>query len=328
MDILTEFLHLSLLALLGLSGSVGFLAVASPRAFAVVCSYAGRVMHPGGQTRVDRWIDIDKYVLENARLFGLFIIASEGFIWFVSRHGPESYSKSFLLVIFCVALLGGALAMGHVLRQKREIESKLAEAHTDSLTGLANRRAFDTELSRRLSQRQRQGTPLCLMIIDIDRFKSFNDRFGHLQGDSILKEVANTLVASARHMDFVARLGGDEFAVILPGSDLDESSRAAERFRTAIYDTRFGEKVEEHSLTISSGAAQAQINDDVLSLIKRADSALYAAKDAGRNCSFRHPGPELAAPGSRASVSDADETDSLHAASQDSAAAVASDSVS
>ena len=104
----------------------------------------------GGPARVHRWIDIDQFVMDNARLFGIFIIASEGFIWFISRHGPESYSKSFLLISFCVALLVGVLALGHVLRQKREIESKLAEAHTDVLTGLANRRSFDSELSRRL----------------------------------------------------------------------------------------------------------------------------------------------------------------------------------
>jgi diguanylate cyclase (GGDEF)-like protein len=296
MDIFADFLRVFLLTLLGLSGIVGLLAVISPKTFGVVCSYGGRSVSPGGPKRVHRWIDIDQFVIDNARLFGVFIIAAEGLIWFISNHGPESYSKSFLLVTFCLAMLAGVMALGHVLRQKREIESRLAEAHTDVLTGVANRRSFDLELSRRLAQRQRQGIPLCLMIIDIDKFKSFNDDFGHLLGDTILKEVANALVASARHMDIVARLGGDEFAVLLPGSSLDEASQAAERFRTAINDDRFRDNLGGHSPTMSSGVAEAQLDDDAVSLIKRADSALYAAKEAGRDCCFRHGGPELAAP--------------------------------
>ena len=296
MDIVTEFLRVFLLTLLSLSGIVGLLAVISPKAFAKVCTYGSRSLHAAEQTGVHRWIDIDRYVIEHARLFGLFIIASEGLIWFISSQGPESYSKSFLLVSFCVALLVGILALGHVLRQKREIESRLAEAHSDALTGLANRRSFDLELSRRLAQLQRQRIPVCLMIIDIDNFKSFNDTLGHLQGDEILKEVANTLVGTARHMDIVTRLGGDEFAVILPGASLEEASQAAERFRIAINDSRFRDVLGGHSPTISCGVAEAQVDDDCVALIKRADSALYAAKDAGRNCCFRHGRPVLAAP--------------------------------
>lgn len=292
MGILAQFFHVLLLSLLGLVGLVGLLAVVSPSRFAILCGYGGRIVHPGTQTRADRWIDIDKYILQHSRSFGLSIIASEACIWFVANHGPETYSKSFLLICFGGVVVGGVMALSHVLRQQRQIEAHLADARTDALTGLANRRAFDEELSRRLAQRQRQGTPLCLMIIDVDRFKSFNDDLGHLEGDAILKEIANRLIATARHMDFVARLGGDEFAIILPGSTLEEASTAAERFRTAISDNPPSCSVDGFSPTISSGVVEAQLDDDVVSLIKRADSALYAAKEAGRNCSFRHGGPE------------------------------------
>lgn len=293
-DILDEFLHVSLLTLLGCSGIVGLLAIVSPKAFAVVASYGGRSIITLRRNPVSRWVDIDHYAIANGRLFGLMIVGSEVFIWFTANYGPESYPKSFLLISFCDLLLVVVLALGHILRQKREIESNLAVAHTDALTGLANRRAFDVELSRRLAQRQRLGTPLCLQIIDIDKFKSFNDDFGHLLGDAILKEIASALVAAVREVDAVARLGGDEFAVILLGSNLEEASHAAERFRNAISDCPIHYEGQDHTLTISSGVAEAQLDDDAASLIKRADSALYAAKEAGRNYSFRHGGPELA----------------------------------
>ena len=294
MNIVAEFFDVLLKSLLGLSGVIGLLALASPKAFAVVASYGGRRIQVGSQKSAKRWIDIDQYVIEHGRLFGLMIVASEGFIWSMANYGPESYSKSFLLVTVCIALLVTFLAVGHILRQKKEIESNLAEAHTDALTGLANRRAFDIELSRRLAQRQRVGTPLSLQIIDIDNFKSFNDKLGHLFGDAILKEISDSLLKEAREVDTVARLGGDEFAIILLGSNLVEASHAAERFRIAIGDRPIEYEGGTHRLTISSGVAEAQPDDDAPSLIKRADSALYAAKAAGRNCSFRHGGPELA----------------------------------
>jgi len=200
------------------------------------------------------------------------------------------------MIIVAVALMMGIFALRHIMRQSREIEFHLTQARADVLTGLANRRAFDTELSRRLAQRQRQGTPLCLLIIDIDNFKSFNDEFGHPLGDAVLREVANVLQATARHMDYVARLGGDEFAVLFPGGSLKEASLGAERLRSAISDSPLRYEGHEHTLTVSIGLAEAQLGDDPVSLLKRSDSALYAAKEAGRNCSFRHGGPEPAVP--------------------------------
>ena len=97
-------------------------------------------------------------------------------------------------------------------------------------------------------------------------------------------------------MDIVARLGGDEFAVILPGSNLEEASLASERFRTAICDNPLSYEGKQHELTITIGLAEVQPDDDSSSIIKRTDSALYAAKEAGRNCCYRHGGPEPAVP--------------------------------
>jgi len=297
MDILVDFWNATFVVLLGFSGIVGLLALASPRAIAAVASYVNRSVFHGVPTRTDKcWIDIDTFAIAHGRLFGLSVIATVGYVWLILRHGPAAYSKSLLLTVVAIALMMGILALRHIMRQSREIEAHLAEAHADVLTGLANRRAFDKELSRRLAQRERLGTSFCVLIIDIDHFKSFNDEFGHLLGDVVLKEVAKVLEATARQMDIVARLGGDEFAVLLPGSNLEAASRGAERILSAIGDKPLQWEGHEHTLTVSIGLAEAQLDDDPASLIKRSDSALYAAKEAGRNCAFRQGNPEPAHP--------------------------------
>jgi len=295
MDILADFWKVTFVVFSGLSGGAGLLALTSPRAFSAVASYGNRTVFHGVQTRFEkRWVDIDTFVFAHARLFGLLVITMLGYVWLILRYGPEAYSKSLLLTIVTVALMMGIVALRHIMRQSRKIELCLAEAHTDTLTGLANRRALDMEFSRRLAQRQRQGTPLCLLIIDLDHFKSLNDKFGHLLGDAVLKEVANVLKATARHMDIVGRLGGDEFAVLLPGSNLKAASLAAERLRSAIGDSPLRWEGHELTLTVSIGLAEAQVDDDPASLLKRADFALYAAKEAGRNCCFRQGDPQPA----------------------------------
>jgi diguanylate cyclase (GGDEF)-like protein len=265
--------------------------------FGVVASMGNRMVFNGFQNDVDkRWFDIDTFVVAHGRLFGVLTISTVGYVWLIARHGPETYSKPFLLIIVGVSMIMGIIALRQIAQQSQEIMRHRAQAHTDPLTGLMNRRALDLELSRRLAQRQRQGTPLCLMIIDVDKFKTFNDKFGHLLGDAILKKAAEALKKTARQMDIVARLGGDEFAVLLPGSNLEVASRGAERLRAAISECTVEHEGREHALTVSIGLAEAELDDDPVSLLKRADSALYSAKEAGRNCSYRYAGPEPAAP--------------------------------
>ncbi len=291
----TEFLSVFLPTLLAITGAIGALAIVSPKRFAIVASYGARtVTHGGGNTKADRWFDIDTFVVEHSRLFGCIVLSTEAFIWYVAQHGPEVYSKSMLLAVVPLSVVCGLSAFAYITRQKSEIEANLAEARTDVLTALANRRAFDEEMSRRLSQLQRQGTALCLQIIDIDDYKSFNDSHGHHVGDAVLKEIAERLTDVARKMDIVARIGGDEFAILLPGCSLDDASMAAERTRRAICDKPLQFEGEELWITISCGLAEAELDDDVPSFVRRADSALYAAKDAGRNCCYRQAGPEPA----------------------------------
>lgn len=174
--------------------------------------------------------------------------------------------------------------------QRRELETFMHECRIDGLTGIANRRSFDQELSKRFQQWRSHGTPLSLVLIDVDHFKEFNDRHGHHAGDAVLSEVAEVLSENVRQMDLVARYGGEEFAAILPGTGLDEARRVAERMRGAIEQRAFRYGDTDLHVTVSAGAAEAALTNDREVLIKRADAALYAAKDAGRNSCFAHAG--------------------------------------
>ena len=118
--------------------------------------------------------------------------------------------------------------------QAAEIKAHESEARTDSLTNLSNRRAFDDELKRRLSELERKGTPVTLILIDIDFFKKFNDTHGHQVGDEVLRTVAKTLHSQARDMDLPCRYGGEEFAAILPATDAAGACIVAERIRKAV----------------------------------------------------------------------------------------------
>ncbi|MBT6158097.1 MAG: GGDEF domain-containing protein [Planctomycetaceae bacterium] len=292
-----EFLQVTFAILFGLSACVGLLALLSPTALAKVASYGNRSIYRGTETQFDgRWVDVDEFVVSHGRLFGGCVLGIIGYLTFISYYGPEEYTKSSLLMVVTVAMGMGGVALWHIRRQSQTIAVCRAEAHTDALTGLTNRRVLETEISRRLAQQQRQGTPLSLLIIDIDKFKSFNDCFGHVLGDKVLKRVAEMLLEVTRRMDTVARLGGDEFVVLLPDCPLDAATETAERCRSAIAESPLSHEGREHAPTVSIGVCEAQSDDDSISLIKRADSALYAAKDAGRNCCFRHGGPERATP--------------------------------
>jgi diguanylate cyclase (GGDEF)-like protein len=292
-----EFFQITFTILLGLSACVGLLALLSPAALAKVASYGNQSIYRGPQTQLDgSWIDVDEFVVTHGRLFGACVLGIIGYLTFISYVGPEQYTKSSLLMIVAVAMGMGGVALWHIRQQSQTIAVCRAQAHTDALTGLTNRRVLETEISQRLAQRQRQGTPFSLLIIDIDKFKSFNDNLGHVLGDRILKHVAEVVLKTSGKMDTVARLGGDEFVVLLPGCELDAASEAAERFRAAIADSPLRHEGHEHSPTVSIGVCEAQRDDDSTSLIKRSDSALYAAKDAGRNCCFQHGGPVPAIP--------------------------------
>jgi diguanylate cyclase len=172
--------------------------------------------------------------------------------------------------------------------QAQQIQVHAAEARTDALTLLANRRAFDDELGRRIAEFRRQRRPFCLIMADVDRFKKVNDTHGHLAGDEVLRGVARLIRRKMREMDLVARYGGEEFAVILPGTNLDDASKATLRACAAIEKFPFRHAEKELRVTVSFGVAEVLDEEEGAMLVARADKALYAAKEGGRNCAYRH----------------------------------------
>jgi diguanylate cyclase (GGDEF)-like protein len=174
-------------------------------------------------------------------------------------------------------------AQATIKHQQAELEQHILEAHSDGLTGIGNRRAFDLELARRLALWQRYGTQFSVLLFDIDRFKDVNDQHGHPAGDAVLRATAKLIRDSLREVDFAARYGGEEFAVILPDTDHHGALMAGDRVRKAIADARIPWDDKQLSITVSVGIAGLSLRDDAAALMRRADEALYISKRAGRN---------------------------------------------
>ena len=157
-------------------------------------------------------------------------------------------------------------------------------ASKDALTGAFNRRYFDGELRKQAMEARTQGSPLSLVALDIDHFKSINDGFGHAAGDAVLRQVSELVQRQLRAEDVFARTGGEEFVALMPGTDLREARMAAELTRGAIELTDFVVDGKKIPVTSSFGVAVLEAADDPAEkLLKRADERLYEAKHAGRN---------------------------------------------
>ncbi len=185
------------------------------------------------------------------------------------------------------------LAESRMREQAQLLELQVQQAATDPLTGLANRRAFDQELARRTAEFRRFGRIFSLVLIDVDHFKRFNDRYGHPAGDVALRELAAVFSQQVRDIDLVARYGGEEFAIVLPGTPIAGAVAAAERIRRTVEATPFPGLQRGLQVTISLGTAEFGGGLEAKTLVERADTALYRSKDGGRNRSAWHDGREV-----------------------------------
>ena len=174
---------------------------------------------------------------------------------------------------------------GELTELRAQVDRLSKDSRTDALTGVANRRAFDEAMTSLMQESQDENTPMCLILSDIDHFKSFNDTHGHLVGDAVLRFVAKEMEQCVKGRDVLARYGGEEFGVVLPNTPLDGAMMLAESIRAIIeaQRPRDDEGKEVEKVTISLGVAQYRPGEEVHEIIERADACLYKSKENGRN---------------------------------------------
>ena len=190
------------------------------------------------------------------------------------------------------------LSRTEISNLQHSLEAIRAESLTDPLTGLGNRKYFDRMIDTAVQNALANGEPLSLLMFDIDHFKSFNDSYGHLTGDQVLRLVGMSLKQTIKGQDITARYGGEEFAVVLPNTGLRQALTVADHIRRAVMAKELKKKSTGEILgrvTISVGVSMLKPGDDTDSLIERADACLYAAKRNGRNRVVCEVDPEYTA---------------------------------
>lgn len=250
-------------------------------------------MVPIGYMNEERWGRIEKVFRQQGQLtqtvdMSRFLLPNgmrASFLSALHSHRLE--------ITMLVAVLLGLGLVSHILRLRAQVRSRTrelelarqhaeAEARTDPLTGLPNRRSFFEALQRDLARAERGGG-LAVISVDIDHFKAINDRLGHAAGDAALQVTAGLLAGHIRSGDVAARIGGEEFAVACLGTQPQAILPLAERLRAMLEATVIEHRGQEFSVTASLGVAFSTPGDDIESLLQKADQALYQAKDSGRN---------------------------------------------
>jgi polar amino acid transport system substrate-binding protein len=216
---------------------------------------------------VDRWISISleekvDYTLVWQVAIGLGLVLAAAVFWLKKVQGFNQ-----------------RLSSAYALLEEKNLELEQLSI-TDSLTGLYNRHKLDMHLVREKQRADRYNRPFSLVILDIDHFKSVNDRFGHQTGDEVLRQLAALIKNSIRSSDIPGRWGGEEFLIICPETDRQGAKTLAEMIRRNIQDASF---LSDTTITISGGVAEYELKEDSEALVKRADDNLYKAKHSGRN---------------------------------------------
>lgn len=214
------------------------------------------------------------------------LLGAAGVVWIaVAREVPWPHALNFLISYgFCFLI--GTLALQVLIRQQWRLflmqRKSAEEARTDALTGLWNRRFMADLGARQARSSRRPPQPFSVLMLDLDHFKSINDRFGHDAGDRVLSNSARVLGQSLRSVDFLGRWGGEEFLAILLDTDLTQAQRVAERCLSALANHPIDIGAQSLTVGLSIGVAQLGPGESFDSLIKRADVALYRAKADGR----------------------------------------------
>ena len=216
----------------------------------------------------------------------LWVLVSSGLTLLVIDE-PSDFSLVTRWVLGALVLVVAAAVMSELVAARRSTEERLRIeieekerlqreleqlAHSDPLTGIANRRHFEQELAREMARATRQAWPLCVIALDIDDFKQYNDEHGHAAGDRLLKSAASAWAGSLRGEDIIARVGGDEFVALLPNCSFAEAERAGERLRRSVSEDQ----------TCSVGIACWDGREPAEQVLERADLAMYGSKTDGR----------------------------------------------
>ncbi len=220
------------------------------------------------------------YILTSDDKIGAFPLTSDGEITgcIVARSTLDKLSKR------DISYLEQLTRQSAITINRANTYSKVLQYATlDALTNLNNRRQFEVRLKQEIATTKRQKNPLCAMMIDIDFFKKVNDTYGHASGDAVLRTVASIIKEHLRESDIPSRYGGEEFAVLLPYTHIEEAKIVGERLRKAVEETPIPIDKKNINVTISMGLAEFNVKETGEELFKRADSALYEAKEGGRN---------------------------------------------
>lgn len=201
-------------------------------------------------------------------------------------HGLRRLLLTFLVAILALLVAEALLLFRPNVRRVQRIQQRLHDlAHSDPLTGCLNRRTLFHVAEDAFASWRRSGRAKCLLALDIDRFKSINDTYGHSVGDEVIREVVRRALAELREVDHFGRIGGEEFVALLDREDVAEATGTAERIRARLKAVPVEANGNSIAVTASFGVARFEECDrDALACLDRADRALYAAKNAGRDC--------------------------------------------
>jgi diguanylate cyclase (GGDEF)-like protein/PAS domain S-box-containing protein len=259
----------------------------TPASWMTVQDWADR-MHPDDRDRVVNFCVSQSQAGIDHEADYRALTKDGGYVWIrdvvhVVRKEDGSVDA---LVGFMFDISDRKLAEEKVMRLQQELHDL---SFKDSLTGIANRRKYDEVMSAEWQHAIHAQEPLSLVLIDIDFFKEYNDLYGHVRGDTCLKQVVNALSTTVtRPRDFIARFGGEEFVIVLPQTDADGAKRVAERCRDVIQQSQISHRHSKINsvVTISAGAGTVvpTTQSDIVKFVDLVDTRLYQAKDAGRNC--------------------------------------------